>query len=504
MNALIEPRTDDDDTEERVDEIAALGVDKEDDMLEDLLANGDDEPNTQGTAVDSSIVAEMGGTTSGSARDSADEESKGGDASTAESVDAAAADDGSRKSKQQTNNYHISDYPGFEGIKMSLERAVKLMFSRLGTKAAERMRRVMNKLKAGTCAGSAAEPADLESERAAGVHANTDPLLLIAKCAVGTTCVVIVPESFAIGNESNLLAISLKELCDSRATVVANVMVPSVDDSELSLLFGKHRFFAKVTVPAIACFCLNPDVVKDSTGRSMWKLSVEELEVLLDMKGPSCSKLPTLPTSGTGHVPYADSSGMELFILAGTEDDTPDLNRTSKSAVSPADVICDICGIAMKSGADARHHIGAHLLYDGQWTQRPTFPCGFCGTRPAVPYTDSSSLVSGCPTALIRGRGGTFIHKGACKLVGELKYSHKPALGSTEGSPCTNVPMICPWCPAKPGVAVYKYSMEEHWRVGHPEKTVTSDMKATVAISANEQKWLKARWSKATKAAKKK
>ena len=46
----------------------------------------------QGTAADSPIVAEMGGTTSGSARDSADEESKGGDASTAESVDAAAAD----------------------------------------------------------------------------------------------------------------------------------------------------------------------------------------------------------------------------------------------------------------------------------------------------------------------------------------------------------------------------------------------------------------------------
>ena len=65
--------------------------------------------------------------------------------------------------------------------------------------------------------------------------------------------------------------------------------------------------------------------------------------------------------------------------------------------------------------------------------------------------------------------------------------------------------MICPWCPAKPGVAVYKYSMEEHWRVGHSEKTVTSDiMKASVAISANEQKWLKARWSKATKAAAKK
>ena len=163
---------------------------------------------------------------------------------------------------------------------------------------------------------------------------------------------------------------------------------------------------------------------------------------LLDMKGPSCSKLSTLPASGTGHVPYADSSGMELFILAGTEDDTPDLNRTSKSAVSPADVICDICGIAMKSGADARHHIGAHLLYDDQWTQRPTFPCGFCGTRPAVPYTDSSSLVSGCPTALIRGRGGTFIHKGACKLAGELKYSFTGS-GTAQESETAMRPCVC-------------------------------------------------------------
>ena len=60
-------------------------------------------------------------------------------------------------------NQYILDYPGYEGIKMSLERCVKMKFQRQGTKAAERMRRVCNQLKAGTRAGSAAaEPVDIE------------------------------------------------------------------------------------------------------------------------------------------------------------------------------------------------------------------------------------------------------------------------------------------------------------------------------------------------------
>ena len=484
--------------EKQVDEIAAIGIDKDEDMVEDVIANRDDgnEPAAEGST-EQTTIAQTGSAGSGSARASADEESKHGDDTSAESGGAAA--DNARAAKE-TKNYHIIDYPGYEGLKMSLERAVKLKFSRLGAKAAERMRRVMNKWKAGTRGGSAAEPVDLESERAAGVHAHTDPLLLIANCDAGITCVVIVPVSFSIGNESSLLAISLKELRDPRAMVDANIMVPSVDDGELSMVFGKHRFFAHVSVPAVACFTLNPEVVKDSAGRSMWRLSIEELEILLDLKGPSCSTPPSLPASGTGHVPYVDDRGNELFVLAGTEDSTPDLTRSSKSKVASQDVICDICGIAMKPGADARHHIGAHLLFDDQWTQRPTFPCGLCGMRPVVPYTDSASLVSGCPTALVR-KGSTFNHKGACKLAGEPKYNHKSALSSVEGSPCTNVPMLCPLCPQKPGVAVYKYDMEKHWRAGHSEATITPAMKESVAISAAERRWLKGRWEKAKAAA---
>lgn len=100
------------------------------------------------------------------------------------------------------------------------------------------------------------------------------------------------------------------------------------------------------------------------------------------------------------------------------------------------------------------------------------------------------------------GKEAPSIAKGACKLAGEPKYNHKSALSSVEGSPCTNVPMLCPLCPQKPGVAVYKYDMEKHWRAGHSEATITPAMKESVSISAAERRWLKGRWEKAKAAAK--
>jgi len=70
---------------------------------------------------------------------------------------------------------------------MSLERATKMKFSRGGSKATERVRRVMNQLKAGTRTGSAADPVDIDEERAAaGVQASIGPLFLIAKSGAGS------------------------------------------------------------------------------------------------------------------------------------------------------------------------------------------------------------------------------------------------------------------------------------------------------------------------------
>ena len=56
------------------------------------------------------------------------------------------------------------------------------------------------------------------------------------------------------------------------------------------------------------------------------------------------------------------------------------------------------------------------------------------------------------------------------------------------------------------GVAIYKHSMEQHWRsAGYPEAVViTAAINESVEISASERRWLRAKRDKAAKAAKRK
>ena len=479
--------------EKRVDEVAELGIDKEDDMIEDAIAQAAQEaPLVDEPAADESGTAEPPSGDDGNASAGADPTAAGGAESPSPASVAAA-------SSQKPNQY-ILDYPGFEGIKMSLERVVKMKFERKGTKAAERMRRVCNQLKAGTRAGTADEPVDIEDERAAGVQAHIDPLLLIAKCPAGTTCVVVMPLQFSINNEKSLLSLSTRELCDPKAAVDAQILIPTVKNDEL-MFFGSGRTFGRVQVPAVACRKINPDVARGPAGRALWQMSVEDMELLLSLHAADVAErlLPALP-SGSNYVPYVDADGNGLFVMAGTEAATPDLARPCRRASASA-VPCEICGLEMTPGALARHHIGMHLLFDGTWTQRPTFPCGFCGVRPAEPYVAATSLVAGCPTGLEKAGPESVRHLGSCKLVGEVKYSHKPALSSSSGQPCTNVPIICPLCPkpprGSPGVAVFKYSMELHWQKAHPHDTITAAMKKLVEITAEERAFLHKEWQKA-------
>ena len=51
--------------------------------------------------------------------------------------------------------HQILDYPGFEGTPLSIEKAMKLMFARPGSKEASRMLRVQNRLKLRTTAPNA-------------------------------------------------------------------------------------------------------------------------------------------------------------------------------------------------------------------------------------------------------------------------------------------------------------------------------------------------------------
>ena len=53
------------------------------------------------------------------------------------------------------------------------------------------------------------------------------------------------------------------------------------------------------------------------------------------------------------------------------------------------------------------------------------------------------------------------------------------------------MPIKCPKCDAKPGVFVFKYSMEKHYQTSHP----THNMPEEFAVSAEEKQHLAPLWT---------
>ena len=135
-------------------------------------------------------------------------------------------------------------------------------------------------------------------------------------------------------------------------------------------------------------------------------------------------------------------------------------------------------------------------MFDDSWPleSRPTFGCGFCGLRSAVPFTSAPTMVVGCPTGLVKSKN-SFKHVGTCKLIGAPKYAHKAAMTSTKTSPSTNVPFKCPKCPEKPGVFVFKYSMSKHYELEHSSHKMPPEF----TVSAGELSLLQSIWGRTQK-----
>jgi hypothetical protein len=102
-------------------------------------------------------------------------------------------------------------------------------------------------------------------------------------------------------------------------------------------------------------------------------------------------------------------------------------------------------------------HMGAHILYDSK-LNRTEERCGLC-LRPATM----------CPIYVTKGRGA----RGRCKVdfskstcPNLVRFSYKNASESSETSPCSNVPIICPLCPLG-SPAVWTYNLEAHFRGRH-------------------------------------
>lgn len=115
---------------------------------------------------------------------------------------------------------------------------------------------------------------------------------------------------------------------------------------------------------------------------------------------------------------------------------------------------CTMCGptaaLNWRNTPRILEHMGAHILYDTKLNASEE-RCGLC-LRPAPM----------CQIYIKKGRGT----QGRCsvdqkksKCPNFVRFNYRNAETSSESSPCSNVPVICPLCPTG-SPAVWTYSLQ--------------------------------------------
>lgn len=109
-------------------------------------------------------------------------------------------------------------------------------------------------------------------------------------------------------------------------------------------------------------------------------------------------------------------------------------------------------------------HNAGHILHDPK-VKRSDEPCGLC-LRP-------SPL---CVFYIKKGKGANASltvdkKRSVCKYP--IKFYYQKAVNSMEGSPCSNVPILCPICGPK-APAVWKYNLHAHFQHKHPSQLTNS------------------------------
>jgi hypothetical protein len=110
-------------------------------------------------------------------------------------------------------------------------------------------------------------------------------------------------------------------------------------------------------------------------------------------------------------------------------------------------------------------HMGMHILHDDD-LKNVADPCGFC-----------LALGPLCSVRLKKGHGRKVgmqidVHNSRCQHNNQVKLSLDSFAKLTATTPCTNIPLQCPICPAVSD-AVWKYNLESHLKTVHPTASIT-------------------------------
>ncbi|KAF8054223.1 hypothetical protein FPV67DRAFT_1763516 [Lyophyllum atratum] len=235
-----------------------------------------------------------------------------------------------------------------------------------------------------------------------------------------------------------------------------------------------HQVAGRLVLP------INPPVCTHVTGEPFYLLESGVLmalgTTLLERKSTG-ENVPIPEMRRSERIPYREPGGKACFLV---EDDSTERNLAT-------DNICTTCHPEVplpKSGPRILEHMAAHLYFDDPMIDRSTEPCGLC-LRPA-PL---------CVFYLKKGRGAgaseqVDLAKSTCP--NKVSFSYAVAAESAPTSPCSNVPLRCPVCPAT-ATAVWRYNLLHHMRNKHPTVSLRP-YESMYMISNSEKVQLKQIW----------
>ncbi|KAI9433400.1 hypothetical protein H4582DRAFT_1819930 [Lactarius indigo] len=176
-------------------------------------------------------------------------------------------------------------------------------------------------------------------------------------------------------------------------------------------------------------------------------------------------------TEPTDRFPYREGSGMACFV-AETIYEVRELSSHECPACEPPVQLDAV------NGQRVLAHIGSHVLHDPT-LDKSGEPCGLC-LRPANTCAIYLTKRSG------RNYQWTLNYGGIVPCPNATNFSYSTAMVSSESSPCSNVPLRCPYCPDG-SPAVWRYNMRPHFQLRHQgvDATKHEDLWKITAEEAN-------------------
>ncbi|KAF9552115.1 hypothetical protein CPC08DRAFT_792038 [Agrocybe pediades] len=306
---------------------------------------------------------------------------------------------------------------------------------------------------------------DLEDEK--DVIVLSDPIATLLRCQDQVWLCLGEVNGIKVDGQATEY-ISLDMLNEEAATISYQMLglrpATSDDDPEARNDWRTYAIKEKTfSVPGYLIQPLNPVISTTHSRQPFYLLESNMLTTLtsslfLALTSSESTMIPKI--TAMQEYPYREVSGKSCFVcesdqnLAAVGDNASDCPRCSPTIA-----------LDLKDGQRVLQHMGAHILHDGG-VDRSVEICGLC-LRP-WPL---------CEFFLTKGagaKGSTKVDKRltrGCPLK-DMKFSYRVAATPTHSSPCSNVPVKCPRCKSdKP--AVWKYSLEQHFKIRHKEATLT-------------------------------